>query len=161
LLPGLVPDGSQDLGASSGNSVAKFWVSSSLKFPFLFHALLFAAAIHQDFMRTSELRYDSPQALSHKLIAIQTLNEYISKNINTSRDEVILAILSLASHETLNVTEERRKPFNSPLKTAQWLNVYGNNNYVSEHMKAVLNLVNSKGGIENLKLHGLGETIVL
>jgi hypothetical protein len=156
-----VPDDSQGLGANSSNAVARAWVSSSLKFPFLFHALLFAASIHRDFMRHSKIYPDSPQALSHKLIVIQKLNEYISKNKNASRDEVILAILVLSSHETMNVTEERRKPFNSPLKTAQWLNVYGNIVYVPEHMKAVLNLVNSRGGIENLKLHGLGETIVV
>jgi hypothetical protein len=112
-------------------------------------------------MRHSKIYPDSPQALSHKLIVIQKLNEYISKNKNASRDEVILAILVLSSHETMNVTEEKRKPFNSPLKTAQWLNVYGNIQYVPEHMKAVLNLVNSRGGIENLKLHGLGETIIV
>lgn len=58
------------------------------------------------------------------------------------------------------MTEEKRKPFNSPLKTTQWLNVYGNIEYVPEHMKAVMDLVNLRGGIEEIKLRGLAETIV-
>lgn len=89
----------------------------------------------------------------------------LSKGItlNTAKapsDEVILTILVLSSHELMSVTEEKRKPFNSPLKTTQWLNVYGNIEYVPEHMKAVMDLVNLRGGIEEIKLRGLAETIV-
>ena len=61
----------------------------------------------------------------------------------------------------MNVAEEKRKPFSSPLKTIQWLNVYGNIEYVPEHMKAVLDLVTLRGGIENIEMRGLAETIVV
>jgi hypothetical protein len=57
-----------------------------------------------------------PPALSYKLIVIQKFKVYISKGSTTCRGEVILTILALADHEVLNVTGEKRKPFNTPLK---------------------------------------------
>lgn len=97
---------------------------------------------------------------SHKVFVIQKLNSFISETRSDWPEEVILAILILATHEKLNAIEEKNKPFDSPLKRVQWKNVYGNSKYVPEHMKVVVELVNRKGGLENLKLIGLAETIV-
>jgi hypothetical protein len=71
-----------------------------------------------------------------------------------------LSILILATHGTLKATEEKRKPFSSPLKREQWFNVYGNIKYVAEHRNAVRDLLILRGGLETLKLPGLAETIV-
>lgn len=128
--------------------------------PLLFHALVFAGSIHLDFMRSSSINPNSPVALSHKLAVIQKLNNVLSNPKEVQRDEVILAILILASHEARSDSENRMQPFDSPLKSAQWLNVYGNIEYVPQHMKAVMKLIALRGGIENLELHGLAETIV-
>lgn len=83
----------------------------------------------------------------------------MSQPAKAYRDEVILAILVLSSHETLDQSKVRQNPFNSPLKSAQWLNIYGNITYVPEHMQAVLDIINLRGGLEKLELHGLAETI--
>ncbi len=76
-----------------------------------------------------------------------------------SRDEIILAILVLASHEAMVEGERRGSPFNSPLRSAQWLNVYSSITYVEAHMKAVMELVKLRGGLENIEMYGLAETI--
>lgn len=76
-----------------------------------------------------------------------------------SRDEVILAILILASHEAINRPAGKDNPFNSPLKNAQWLNIYSAVSHVREHMDAVLSLVTRRGGLENIKLFGLADVI--
>ena len=164
FLPGLRPDDAPQLDGnmnSGANLVSRAWYSAGLATPILFHALAFAGLIHQDYLRCSQIYPNAPQALSHKLIVFRRLNEVIGDGSEfSSSDEVILAILILASHETLKVTEEKRKPFNSPLKRVQWLNVYGNIAYVPEHRKAVLDLLNIRGGLEALRLPGLAETIV-
>jgi hypothetical protein len=113
-----------------------------------------------DFLRYHQIYPNSVRALPHKLIAIQKLNEAFASGGEISTDEVILAILTLACHETLNVTEENRKPFNSPLRRAQWRNVYGHMKYIPEHRKAVLDLMDLRGGLETLQMPGLAETIV-
>jgi hypothetical protein len=78
-----------------------------------------------------------------------------------SRDEIILAILILASHETVDMSQSRNSPFDSPLRKAQWLNVYGNFQNVPEHMAAVVELLKLRGGVENLELYGLAEILVV
>jgi len=156
MLPGIFPDGSSD----PVNPIAKAWFAASLTYPFLFHALVFAGSIHLDFMRYSTIYPNPPVVLSHKLIVIQQLNNILSDPKEASRDEVILAILILATHEARAESEARVKPFKSPLMSAQWLNMYGNIQYVPEHMMAVLRLIAMRGGLGNLKLHGLAEIIV-
>jgi len=141
------------------NSVSKAWLSTGLEHPLVFHALVFAGSIHLDFLRSSKIFPNSPRALSHKLIVIQNLKEIMNDPDKAHRDEVILAILILSSHETEDSSQARRNPFDSPLKSAQWLNIYGNIQYVPEHMQAVLNIINMRGGLEKLELHGLAETI--
>jgi hypothetical protein len=138
--------------------VAKAWISAALTTPLLFHALVFAALIHRDFMRWSRIYPDSPLALSHKLIAIQKLKEVISSGEEVSRDEVILAILILACQDIVNVTR-KKELFNSPLQKGSWLNVYGNIQQIPAHLKAVMTLVALRGGLENLELKGLAQII--
>ena len=156
LVPGLVPDGYN----RAVSPVSKAWFSNGLESPILFHALVFAGSIHLDFLRTSNIYPNSPQALSHKVVVIQKLREIMSNPEQARRDEVILAILVLSSHESMDSSQVGRNPFNSPLKKVQWLNVYGNITYVPEHMKAVMELLSIRGGIEKLELHGLAECIV-
>jgi hypothetical protein len=160
-VPRLCPDERPELGINNGaNSVSKAWFAASLKNPLLFHALAFAGLILMDFLRYHQIYPNSVRTLPHKLIAIQKLNEVFASGIDISTDEVILAILTLACHETLNVAEEKRSPFNSPLRRAQWRNVYGRMRYIPEHRKAVLDLLDLRGGLETLQMPGLAETIV-
>jgi len=155
LLPGLVPDTENSLV----HPVSKAWLSSGLEHPLLFHALAFAGSIHLDYLRSSKIYPNKPLSLSHKLVVIQKVNECLSDPNVASRDEVILAILILASHEAMNMSAGKQNPFNSPLKTAQWLNIYSTITYVPEHMEAVLRLVTLRGGLENIKMFGLAEVI--
>ena len=90
---------------------------------------------------------------------IQQLNQILNDPVEASRDEIILAISILSSHETIDLSERKPSPFNSPLASTQWLNVYGNILYVPEHERAVMELVKIRGGLENVKLYGLAGTI--
>lgn len=155
LLPGLVPDTENN----AVHPLSKAWLSSGLEHPLLFHAMVFAGSIHLDFLRFSQIYPDKPLSLSHKLVVIQKVNECISDPNVASRDEVILAILILASHEVMKRSTGKENPSNSPLKNAQWLNIYSTITYVPEHMEAVLNLVTLRGGLENIKMFGLAEII--
>lgn len=157
-MPGLRPDDSPN--NSGPNSVSKAWFTASLTSPLLFHALAFAGLIHMDFMRGSRIYPISRQALSHKLFVIQKLKEIIKDRNEVSRDENILAIWILATHETIKPTQEKRNLFNSPLKRTKWLTVFGNTECVPEHKNVIIYLVNMKGGLEALKLPGVAEGVV-
>jgi hypothetical protein len=155
LIPGLVPDTAN----ASVHPVSKAWFSSAMEHPLLFHALAFAGSIHLDFLHSAQIYPNKALSLSHKLAVIQEVNKCLNDTDVALRDEVILAILILASHEAMNISAGKENPFNSPLKSAQWLNIYSAITYVPEHMKAVLSLVELRGGLENIKMFGLAEVI--
>ncbi|KAH7370344.1 hypothetical protein BKA65DRAFT_488243 [Rhexocercosporidium sp. MPI-PUGE-AT-0058] len=161
LIPGLMPDDHPNRSLSLTSTSSRTWVSAALELPCLFNAMLVACSLERDFLRHSTVEVESPYILSKKLIVIQKLNEFISDPKNASRDEVLLTILILASHERVDAKEEPNKPFNSPLKTMQWLNMYGNCTYAPTHMKALCDLVNLRGGLEVIKLPSMAEMIVL
>lgn len=135
-------------------------MAGALRSPLLFHALVFAGSIHLDFLRSNEIHPNAPVALSHKLAVIQQLNKALSDPTERLRDEIILAILILSSHEVMDLSGTKVSPFVSPLKSMQWLNVYGNIRNVHEHLKAVMDLVTLRGGVESLGLYGLAEVLI-
>ncbi|KAE9381124.1 hypothetical protein N431DRAFT_320644 [Stipitochalara longipes BDJ] len=158
VIPGFIPD--ENSNQSSVNSVAKAWILAGLRTPLLFHALVFAGIIYYDFMRRSKIFFNSPLALSHKLIVIQKIRDTIlAGGEEASRDEVLLAIVILATHDIANVAKEGKMPFNSPLKKAGWLNFYGKTHEVPEHAKAITDIIGLRGGIKSLKLPGLIEIL--
>ncbi|RDW65955.1 hypothetical protein BP6252_09590 [Coleophoma cylindrospora] len=157
-LPGLVPDDDPQFDV---NPVSKAWFSFALTSPLLFHALVFAGSIHLDFLRWSKIFPDSPRALSHKITVLEKLKEAIGDPKQALRDEVIMAIIILASHEAIDVGKSTKTPFQSPLSHTLWIDVYGSMNYVPEHIKAISDLVALKGGLEKVEFRGLAEIIAL
>lgn len=141
------------------NPLAKAWFKSGFQTPLLFHALIYVGSNHLDFMRWSNIFPNAPEPLSHKLIVIQKVNQALSDPRQASRDEIILAILILAS-EVFISKKGSSSPFNSPLRSLRWLNIYGNHKPVPQHAKAIADIVTMKGGLETLELIGLAETIV-
>jgi hypothetical protein len=156
-LPGIWPD---EVPRGEANPLSKAWFTSSLRMPLLFHALIYSGSNHLDYMRHSAIYPNAPKPLSHKLIVIQKLNAALSDPNLALRDEVILAILILASQEVFIGKKGKRNPFNSPLQSLGWLNVYGNFKFVPQHTKAVADIIIMRGGLETLELHGLAEIIV-
>lgn len=156
-LPGIWPD---EVPGCEANPLSKAWFTSSLHMPLLFHALIYSGSNHLDYMRHSAIYPNAPKPLSHKLIVIQKLNAALSDPNLALRDEVILAILILASQEVFIDKKGKRNPFNSPLQSLGWLNVYGNFKFVPQHTKAVADIIIMRGGLEALELHGLAEIIV-
>lgn len=117
VIPGLLPN-DEISHPITVNSVAKAWMSAGMRTPLLFHALVLAGIIYYDFMRRSETFFKSPLALSHKLIVIQTIRDAVLRGDDeATRDEVLLAVVILATHDIENVVEEmKRVPFVSPLQ---------------------------------------------
>jgi hypothetical protein len=156
FLPGLTPD---EAAPSEVDPLSKAWFTSSLRTPLLFHALIYVGSNHLDFMRWSNIFPNAPEPLSHKLIVIQKLNQALSDPHQALRDEIILAILILAS-EVFISKKGNGSPFNSPLRSLRWLNMYGNYKPVPQHVKALADIITMRGGLETLELYGLAEIII-
>jgi hypothetical protein len=87
---------------------------------------------------------NSPTILSHKSLIFRLLSEILGEGNDPVRDEVILAILEL-SYEIMPRIEEKRNPFNPPLTSLQFLNIYRRIQIVPQHKKAVLDVISLKG----------------
>jgi hypothetical protein len=85
----------------------------------LLRVLVYLACIHLDFLRFSKIFPKAPQALPHRIIVIQRLNEALSDPSQTFRDEVILAIIMLSSEDKEFDENRRNSPFKSPLITRE------------------------------------------
>ncbi|KAE9374172.1 hypothetical protein N431DRAFT_283576, partial [Stipitochalara longipes BDJ] len=160
ILPGIYPD-DDPRQLSSVNTIAKAWVSTSVANPFLLNIFLWAICIKRNIIHGSNTDKNSAQALEYKVNGIRQLNEVISYGREALTDEVILGIAGLATHEIVNFTEERMKPFNSPLQKAGLLHTYGGLQMVPEHREALLRLIVLRGGIESLRLTGLTQALVI
>jgi hypothetical protein len=141
------------------------WFSVGLKSSLVLHALVFASSVHIDFLRWSKIFPNSPHALSHKLTVIRKVKELISQGNELPVEDLMVAMIVLACHEEMHTSptiEDDKKywPFNSPLGRGKWLNMYAGVRIVPEHMKALVDLMNLNGGLENVKLHGLADLIV-
>ena len=129
------------------------------------HAMLFGGAVHMDVLRSPRINLNNPVRLFHKLQTIRLLKEELNNPGMSDPDELILAVLALGTNEVEtmmdNIKPKTRSPFNSPLSSAQWLDVYGSMSHIKAHTLAMRSLVDRRGGLEMIQLEGLAEVLEL
>jgi len=161
LWPGLRPRGAN----GRENQISAAWLEKVTTRPLVMHAMLFGGAVHVDVLRSPRINLNNPVRLFHKVQTMRLLKEEL-KNPNVSDpDELILAILTLGASEVEtmmnNMRLKTRSPFNSPLSSSQWLDVYGSMAHIKEHTLAMRSLVDRQGGLEKIRLEGLAEVLEL
>lgn len=161
LWPGFRVRGSQ--GGKCEHPSA--WLAKTYERPVVMHAMIFGAAVHMDVLRRPRINLDNPIRLFHKVQTMNLLKEELRRPEKMPLDDVILAVLALGTNEvetmTKNMEYQARSPFNSPLSSAQWLDIYGSMSGVPEHVTAMRSLVGRRGGLENIELDGLAEILSL
>jgi len=154
LWPGLGPE----------TQMPTAWFRKAWEKPILMHALAFGAIVHMDVLRSPRISLENPLRLFHKVQTMTLLKEEMKNPDGTALDDVILAVLALSTNEVETVAnhmkEKVRSPFNSPLASIQWLDVYGSITHVKAHTLAMRSLVARRGGLEKVELPGLAETSI-
>jgi hypothetical protein len=129
------------------------------------HAMLFGGAVHMDILRSPRISLNNPVQLFHKVQTLRLLKEELKNPGMSDPDELILAALTLGANEVEtmmdNIKPKTQSPFNSPLSSTQWLDVYGNMSHIKAHTLAMRSLVDLRGGLEKIKLEGLAEVLEL
>ncbi|PGH09684.1 hypothetical protein AJ80_07635 [Polytolypa hystricis UAMH7299] len=163
LWPSLTPGPSKI--ASPGT---QGWLPLSMTDPTLFTALLFGSLSHRRTRDRKRGMIDGPQReqenrelIMCETTTIQLLNEAIADPSRALSDGVILAVLAMASnhHDEDALNSVAKSPFTPPLKSLQWLDVYGTLALNPVHARGLCQLVDMRGGLEKLTLPGLAETI--
>jgi hypothetical protein len=159
LWPGFRVRGNQ------GRDLSTAWLAKTYQRPIAMHALLFGAAVHMDVLRRPRISLDNPIRLYHKVQTMKLLKEELRNPEKMPLDDVILSALALGTNEVEtmvnNTRYQTRSPFNSPLSSAQWLDVYGSMSSVPTHAIAMRSLVRRRGGLDKIELYGLAEILSL
>lgn len=76
-----------------------------------------------------------------------------------SIDEVIYAVVALATISPQQQYSFSHLPFHPPFADAQWISVYGSMVYSKEHMRGLVLIVEKRGGLDNIEWPGLAGLI--
>ncbi|KKZ65590.1 hypothetical protein EMCG_08579 [[Emmonsia] crescens] len=162
LWPGLV------LCAGNQEDVSQTWLPRAMSHPALFTAFLYGAAGHLQTRKRLGSAHVAPQTREEKLEqivceteTIKQLNKMMLDPQQICTDEVILAVLCMAFNKIdySKWTADIDPAPKAPLRNLQWLDVYGGLSLNDQHVKGLFALLHTRGGVDQLKLPGLAETL--
>lgn len=95
--------------------------------------------------------------------SITRINLAIQDPSEALTDAIILCVLCMANNknEPPIGPDNLESPFQSPLRSLQWLDVYGRLKPHPVHQIGLVQLVQLKGGLDKIKLPGLAGVIAL
>ena len=149
------------------DDAAKHWLPRARDNKALYTAFLYGAAGHMQTRKRLEGAQIAPQTREEKLeqiicesVAVKQLNSLMKDSSQATSDDIILAVLCMAfnriDYSGWNTPDSWPK---APLRNLQWLDVYGGLSLNDQHIKGLLALIESKGGLDKMSLPGLAETI--
>jgi hypothetical protein len=95
--------------------------------------------------------------------SIRRINLAIRDPSEAFTDALVLCVLCMANNknEPPLGPDDMESPFQSPLRSLQWLDVYGRLKPHPVHQNGLVQLVQLKGGLKKIKLPGLAGVIAL
>jgi hypothetical protein len=96
-----------------------------------------------------------------ELESIKMVNEAIQNPSRALSDAVItsVAILINSRGDEIMLDENLRSPFQSPLRSLQWLDMYGSLLSNPVHVSGLAQLIKLRGGLEHIKLPGISSIV--
>ncbi|KAL2010811.1 hypothetical protein VTN00DRAFT_3529 [Thermoascus crustaceus] len=170
LWPSLTPHSANN----PGNTVPAIsgWLPLAMEDEMAFFALIFGSLAHKRnrYHRKNKIGLSfslSPQAerimeLS-EIETIKLINRALRDPSRAVSDAVILSVLCMAHNRAKDndigmVKDTVVSPFQPPLRSLQWLDIYGTLSPHAVHMNGLAQLVGMKG-LENIELEGLAPII--
>jgi hypothetical protein len=160
LAPSLTPN----CANSTAVPLIEYWFPLSLHDPTLFTATIFSTLSHQ---RARWLMKDKADGIFRRqdqkwlelsyLAAITMINKSLQDPENATTDTIALSVLILAELATseehaLEIILCRDSPFDPPLQSLQWLDVYSSLPPNPIHVEGLIRIIKLKGGLESIKL---------
>lgn len=166
LWPGLTPRPPHD----DTSAAVSAWFPLSLWDETMFTAFLYGSLSHKRAYLLARKDKSSSTNFVEKryldlceIMTIRLLNQAIQDPTRATSDAVIMSVLCLAANKSNESVwyNETESPFQVPLRSLQWLDVYGSLSSHPLHARGLAQLVAMRGGLQNIKLPGLAATISL
>lgn len=165
LWPGLIP---KSIGHEK--KASELWFPLALSDPALFTAFMFGSLCHQrvqwlkGWVPGSSFGPKQQRILQQcEMESIKLISQAVRDPTRAVSDAVLLSVICMAHHQALEESpnQYRKTPFNPPFQRLQWLDVYGHLPPNMIHIHGLVQLLKMRGGLKNIKLHGLRPTISL
>jgi hypothetical protein len=146
---------------------AKDWYSLSTRNPTLLIAMLFGSFVHK---RTNWLLGRGDFGLADirriqmcEMESIRNINRAIQDPSQATSDAVILSVVCLANNRYEERTSQYtdHSPFHAPLRSLQWIDIYGSLFPNPIHQAGLVQMIALRGGLEEIQLPGLAAVISL
>ncbi|KAJ5389080.1 transcriptional regulator family: Fungal Specific TF [Penicillium cataractarum] len=163
LWPGLTPK-----STSNEKKASELWFPLALSDPALFTAFMFGSLCHQRVQWLKGWVPDSNFGPKQQRIlqlcemeSIKLISQAVQDPTRAVSDAVLLSVICMAHHQALEESpdQHRTTPFTPPFQRLQWLDVYGHLPPNMIHIHGLVELLKMRGGLKNIKLHGLRPTI--
>lgn len=119
--------------------------------PCLVHALLWSAAVSLSYRRNE--RVTDKDSLIHYNQALKYISQDITRPVAEISEQTMYAILSISGPEVSPEDGDCivKRAFDPPLAELSWIHVYGRRLHIDAHARALIRIVDLKGGIHSLK----------
>ena len=143
------------------------WTATFLQHPMLFHTFHYTCAVHQDLVSSSLSRSFRPEILAHKGQALQHLSQLLGARIDHAGMELAIHTMGLLATHDLDQTSfdamysAHPLPFDPTMPPPHSLRVFSRIAVAQAHQDAMHIMIHRIGGLQNLKLPGMADTIAL
>lgn len=145
------------------NPVKAAWLDCARDSPVLFHAFLYSAALQVLTVCNGRELVQSAcwVRLDHYQKTISLVNQHIQRLDGPPSDALIMAVVCLTAHGSRAESPGIECHPQSPLATQQYFHVYGQILTEEKHLLGLQELLQRKGGVEEVKTYGMACTIIL
>lgn len=143
------------------------WFSNSTSHPALHSAMIFGSYSHrrtrwlmkrQGYFSAEDMR----QMALCEATVIDQINAILPDTYQAVCDAVILSVLCMATNRYDGTEyQDKKSNFHAPLRSLQWLDVYGRLSPNPVHQAGLIQLVYLRGGLEKIEIPGLAAVISL
>ncbi|PTU23336.1 hypothetical protein P175DRAFT_0454989 [Aspergillus ochraceoroseus IBT 24754] len=142
------------------------WLSISAHHSALHSAMLFGSYSHRRvrWLVTGHGQFGADNIRYMRICEADTIskiNRAIQDPLTAVSDAIILSVLCLAAnyHEDRVSQLGKLSPFQAPLRSLQWLDIYGRLSTNAIHQAGLIQLIQLKGGLEKIELPALAAVI--
>ncbi|KAH8703988.1 hypothetical protein BGW36DRAFT_286819 [Talaromyces proteolyticus] len=150
-------------------NVSDVWLASAMRSPALLSAFIYGTLSHEfvlDRMQSGAPSKERRQKMIQIMVAenesITRINHALQDSTAQKTDELLMAVFLMGySRYDEAAFAPDRNPHRSPLSDMQWANIYSYLDYDEVHVMGLIRLLEIRGGIDAIELHGLPEMMSL
>ena len=153
--------GFEEVDADDGtvNPFPTRWVYRTATNPALLNALLMGASSHLDTRLPSRIEDHEiiQEQLHYQIMTIRSLRNDLTSFDPAKFDDLVMVIICLATSRLRHLPQPPidANPYCPPLRSLNWIDIYGGWPFSEMHWKALKVLIEKNGGISKVTVYGL------